>query len=456
MSLPHSFQYMVSRASQTRRSILKCVPRGSSTVNMNSQINFDLPSDTILDLTTLNFRADFVYQNAPGGTGSARSVPQVHTLFRSRQWALNNQIVGGANDQNFGRVYECLRRCSSSREHANGCQNEYRNVPLVNSSGQYEGSFLGSNSTAQQVCFSDFGSLQHCKNAANMDSALLGNISLILQLAGTEICMGYEDSGTAINYDWQLQNVELTIEVINFVGADNVYDQIMSEMLSSGETLNIAYPEIYSQIASNNSALKFNVSTQCLDALGFAALRSSYNTATTLDSTGGAVENAQARWCPTFSQFAYDPSSSGTVLGYNDKISTYYWTLNSAQIPQWGEYVSRGVQHTQDAFAKPNDLNARNLLFYGNWSVDNNTYTLSETVCRENFPLYNAIIVHRLALDGPAWGSGSMLSGVNCQGQSSVINLQQTTVASANSTLLFALTTAVLSVGLGQQISITY
>lgn len=458
MSLPNSFQYFVNRAASARRSLVKILPRGSSTVNQNSQITIDLPTDSIIDLSTLSMRAKFIYQNAVGGTAGVRTVPQTHTLFRSVQWALNNQIVSGANSgSQWGRVYEALRRCQASKEHGNSHADEYRNTPLVNGSGKFEGSFAATNSVGQNIAFGDFGGLQNCKNAANMDSALLGNISLILQLAGTEICMGYADAGTN-NYDWQLQNVEFTVEVVNFVGSDNVYDQIMSEMLSSGQELLIAYPEIYAQIASNSTNLKFNVSTQCLDALGFASLDSTYNTATQMTSgtvTSGVVAAANSLYGPYYTAFKYE-DSSGNVLAISDSSSSYYWVLNGAQIPQWNEYIVNGVQHTKDAFAKPSDLNSRNLLFYGNRKPDGTPDLNNEVICRENVPYYNTVIVHRLALDGPAWGSGSLLSGINCQGQSSTINLNQTNLNNSNVTLLFALTTAVLSVGMGQQISITY
>lgn len=458
MSLPSQFQYFVNRLSgSVNRNVVRIVPRGNSTVKQNSSIEFDLPSDTICDLSTLQLRADFKFQNAVGGTNGVRAVPQAHTLFRNVQWSLNGNVVSGNNtSENWGQMYECLRRATGSETHENSNLDEYRAVPVVDSDGKFQGALTASESVKQHIRFDDFCGLQHSPNASAMDSAVVGDIRLRLLTAGNNIITSYADSGSN-DHDWQLENVELVLECITFGGADNVYDMVMSSALQAGN-LYIAYPEWYANTSSSNSAIKFNVATSSLDMIGFAPLPSEEADPTQLTSAAGAVADANCEYGPRFTQFKLQ-NASNAVPAVNSESEKYYWQINQRAYPQNGaEVVSNGIGHTKDCFGiQAKNLDGTNLLFKGVLDNDGSTTARGKSFKRENFYEANTVVWHKLCLDAPAHQNAMrQLNGINCQGQSSTITFNNSGWSSSDKVLLMAITSAVLEVGLGQQVSITY
>lgn len=456
MSLPESFSYFVNRLQGgVVRNSVKIVPKGTSDVRMNSSCEFEFPSDTICDLTTATLRAKFRYKNAAGGVNGVRAVPPTHTLFRNVQWSLNNNVVSGNNTgQLWGRMYEALRRCVGSEHHENAHLDEYRKTPLP-IGGAFQGSELATESLGQLVTFSDWCGLAHSPNAASIDSALVGNIKLRLDLAGDEVVYSYADSGTNSN-DWLLEGVEMTVDCITFTGANNIYDDIMGEMLSSGQELYIPYPEWYASLNKNAGTIKMNVASSSVDVIGFMPLASEGLVATQLPSTGGDVSNPTVEYGPRAIQFKLQ-NSSNALPDENSEAEKYFFNVNQRVFPQYGaEPHTRGVVHTKHCFSDPKDYVSSNLLFKGNYLDDgSDTKDSKYTYNRRNQLAYNCIIAHKLCLDAPAHQS-RYLSGVNTQGQSSTLSLTQTGVSADDYTIAWALTSAVLSVGMGQSVSVVY
>ena len=119
-ALPQSFSYYANKLSSVKRCQLKITPNNSTTIKQNENATFVLPTDAICDLTTLQMVYNFKYQNAPSGAGGVnarcRYVPAPHQLVRSAQWTINNQVVGGGQNQHFAQVYEALRVASQSNK----------------------------------------------------------------------------------------------------------------------------------------------------------------------------------------------------------------------------------------------------------------------------------------------------------------------------------------------------
>ena len=116
--LPPSFQYYVNAlGAGIERNSVRIVPDNGETASNNSSITFTLPSDAVVDLNSLQFTATLRTKNAVAATASV-AVPQSHSLFRSVQWSLNGNVICGNNNQNFGQVYEALRRATTDQADA--------------------------------------------------------------------------------------------------------------------------------------------------------------------------------------------------------------------------------------------------------------------------------------------------------------------------------------------------
>ena len=109
-ALPSSFSYFANKLAGVSRKQVKITPNNSTTIKQNENCTFVLPTDSIVDLTSLQMVYNFKWQNAPSGASGAnaacRYVPAPHQLLRSVVWSINNQAVSGSQNQNFAQVYE--------------------------------------------------------------------------------------------------------------------------------------------------------------------------------------------------------------------------------------------------------------------------------------------------------------------------------------------------------------
>lgn len=482
MSLPSSYSYFINSLQGVSRRTLRMVPDGSTTAKLNQSINVSLPNDSIVDLTSLYMVANFKYQNASSNTNVIRYVPQPHTLVKSCQFSLNNSVVSGAKNQHFGQVYEAMRRCTSGNDHANSRCASYLNTPCANLIGASTSKIFGSgnercasNTVARNIILKEFGGLQTSCNAPNMDSSIVGNIRLRLDLQGTApvLMQSDEASADAGALDWQLDEIEFYVDVIQF--ADQTYDLIMSQMLQQG-SLAIPFNEITSAKPLVNTNIRFNASARSLDALGFVCLRSDEDTATHVQTTSGAFEASDfaVGLTPNHVRFQCRTSAgadNNAQANMSDSCDrTYYWNVNGSIMPASGqENMNESSRYTIQTYCG-DDVNCQNLLFqdYSNANLvqaSGSALTQPASVApinnegakqyrRVNFLDNNAIVVHPLAFAPAAESDSRTLSGLNTLGSSSQIQLNLTNFNTADKVLIFAQSSSVLEIGPGQQVAL--
>jgi len=456
--LPSSFQYFVNKLAGVQRNSVRIIPTNQSTVNSNGVLIFDLPSNSIVDLTSMNLRGDFIFRNAVGGTNGVRMVPQPHTLFRNVSYLLNGQTVSGIGSQNHNHLMELLRRCTVGEDYELSRCDEYSAVPickqLTEADAAPSGSQVATNSQSQHFHFNTWYGLARAPNAPNFDTAIFGDLRIQIQLEGTAPILSSADSGTN-DVDWQLQNCDLVVDVIQF--SDPTYDNLISAMMAEGRTLAIPFPEYFSQISSTNSAMKFNVASQSLDLIGYAPLASTYSSFTQLTSTTGVVADASVSYGPNFTRFRIRNSSNSSPA-VNSTSETYYWMINNQVYPKNGQTaVIDGITYTKEVFMGGPSANNYSLLFKGIQVGASGTALGVAGFQREQYQLENCIVAHKLCLEGPAHQSAShTLSGLDTRGTSSTITLNTNGWSTSDYTLLFAQGSAVLEAGAGQVISVVY
>jgi hypothetical protein len=488
MSLPSSFSYFANRLGGVTRRTVKVSPNNSTTVKQSQSIEAVMPSNAIVDLTSLRMSADFKYQNATSATNAIRYVPQPHACLRSATWALNGNTVAGAQNQFHGQVYEMIRRSCSGDSRVKSREDEYTDVPVANLLGAVTDKQFGSgneraasDTQARRVILAEFLGLQTSPNAPNWDTALTGDCRLTLQLNGPEVCMGQADSAFASDdFDWQWENVEFLVDVISF--ADPTYDQLMSAMLAEPEAaLLIPFNEITSQKSLLNSNIRFNVASQSLDMLMFAPLHADHTGATTISSSSGVPPAGLGTLVPKHVQFSYRTAAgalASAAAGMSDsaKDATFFWTLNGQVMPAKGATsILDGAEFTKELYAAGKD--DTNQLFMGYSAqaapIDAGTIPASgtavypgslnkevaKTYARVNYLDYNAVVAMRTCLDVPAAQSETRtLSGVNTLGGSSQcsLSLQGGWYNNNDSAILAGQGSAIMSVGAGQVVSVVY
>ena len=448
--LPPAFSYYINAlGAGIERNSVRIVPDNGETASNNSSITFTLPSDAVVDLNSLQFTATIKTKNAVAGTASV-SVPQAHSLFRSVQWSLNGNVVCGNNNQNFGQVYEALRRCTTDQADAESRMSEYADVPRPDSDGKFQAS-KGLDATGHRIQHNDFHGLQRSPNAGAWDTSVMGNTRLHLYLESDRIMLYALDSSTQ-NVEWELASVEMRCDVLRVPPA---IDDILAARLAEGGTLDTCFPEIYAQVSSSDANVRCSIASNSLDMIGFAPLASEYLSATSVASTSGVVAASATPYGPNYNRFKLQ-NTSNAVPAIDRTSAKYNFVLHGRTYPASGATpVVQGLEFTKDCFSK--GVGEHNLIFQGLFDADGSTLTRSLSYMRENAFANNTLVFHKLCLTAPAHETAERtLTGMNTQGQSASIQLQTQGFSTSDYLLIIGQTSAVLSAGAGQMVSVQY
>lgn len=453
--LPPAFSYYVnSLGAGIERNSVRIVPDNGETASNNSSITFTLPSDSVIDLNSLQFTAKFELTSAVEADSQV-AMPQSHNLFRSVQWGLNGNIVAGNSNQSFGQVYEALRRATTDEADAHSRMSEYADVPLFDSEGKVQGSkgFVAGTAanTGKYIQFNDFMGLQRCPNAGAWDTAIFGQTRLHLYLESDRIMLAAADAGDQ-TCAWRLTGVEMRCDVLRIPPA---IDDIIASRLASGSSLDTCFPEIYAQVSSADANIRCSIASNSLDMLGFAPLRSDYGSKTLVVSAAGAVAAASQSYGPKFNQYDLRTTAGANVTIGNETVK-YNWVLNGRTLPASGAVrAEQGLEYTKDCFSR--GVGEHNQLYRGVLNNAGTTKQLEPTYSRENALRNNTIVFHKLCLTAPAHETAERsLTGMNTQGASATIQLQTQNFYGSDYVLIMGQTSAVLSAMAGQQVSVQY
>ena len=492
MSLPSSFSYFVNRMSGVSRKQVKIQPTNSTTIKNNQSVEWVLPDDSIVDLTTLEMRGNFKFQNASTATNVARYVPQPHTLIRSQTWSLNGQVVSGNSCQHYGQLYEAVRRSSVGISHDRSCEDEYFSTPVANKFGNVSGDTAGgqsigtksekiaTNTQARAIKCKAWWGLATAPNAPNWDTSIFGSTRLRLEFLGQEPILAQSDTALGSgDGDWEISDIHMVVDVLSF--SDASYDMLMSSLLSEeGSSLLVPFNEYTSQLSLCNNSIKFNVSSQSLDMLGFACLKSTQNAITRVETTSGMpyLSLSDAGRDPIVSahtDFCYRNASSESMSNKPELSeacsATFSYQINGEVYPSQGQTaLQNGASFTKDLYSAGNQLytgyvnlqsvkddgtiqaaNAKDVISCWN---DN----LTQYQARVNYLSHNCIVAMRLCADLPASQSPQRsLSGKNTLGSSSNITLNLVGFNNNNdNVLMFAQGSAVLEAKAGQAVAVQY
>ena len=447
--LPPAFSYYVNAlGAGVDRNSVRIVPDNGETASNNSSITFTLPSEAIIDLNSLQLTATIRTKNAVAATSSV-ACPQSHSVFRAIQFSLNGQVISGNNNQNFGQVYEAMRRLTTDQADAESRMSEYTDVPRPDSDGKFQAS-KALDATGQRIQFNDFMGLQRCPNAGAWDTSIFGQTRIHLYLESDRIMLAANDSGNQ-NVEWELANLEMRVDVLKVPAA---IDDIFAARLAEG-TMDTCFPEIYAQVSSSDANIRCSIASNSLDMIGWAPLASEYLTKTEVSSTSGVVAANATPYGPNYNRFKLQ-NTSNAVPAVNSTAEKYNFVIGGRTYPGSGATpVVQGVEFSKDCFSK--GVGEHNLLFQGLFDADGSTLTRSLSYERENLLANNTLVFHKLCLTAPAHETAERaLTGYNTQGASSQIQLQTQGLSTTDYILVMGQTSAVLSAAAGQQVQVQY
>ena len=446
--LPKEMSYFVHKLTGCKRKTVRITPQGSQNLGMNSQVIFRLPENSIVDMNNFNIKFNFELLTTPSGTDKVM-VPAAYKLWRNVQWRLNGQAVSLTNCADYNMVYHALKISTVGEDYVRSHKLQGESLLTCAGAGTTSNAFriayddyLNATYPSRRMVCNDFLGLGgRCPNY--IDQSIFGTLELTVQTAGEEIMKSQADSGTPA-VGWRLTGLEATVDIVE---VPREIDDLISANLSNGGTVELPFQDIYSTISPAGGSARFNVSTQSLDSLMWAAVPSGYNASEKLTSSAGVVATG-ATYEQNHFRFRLEPTSGTAATVSNGNNSTAYWRVQGDIVPSYGTLGALDwIQQTNDCVLGA-DTNRFNLLTAGCYDDGDVKYALEEYLKN------NCVGIVDLTVSGAGYEGERVCSGIDTRNQSSQIELIMNNFYNGNYVLLAGICTSIIQAQAGQVITL--
>ena len=314
----------LNRLSGYNKNNVKMNVLGSSTANNGDVIQVDLPTNSIVDISSLAWSFKNAWTVAVAGDNKNHDLPiQAESIISRLAIEVNGQTL--VNITNYNVLFHALlymsatddyqlqRKAAQANTQTGSAGGTCQRVPTANAGGNT------ATTTRQHVIDSWLGFLGSAKPNF-IDTSLLGNVRISITLAGSDMVGG--DTAGATN-TYQLTEQHFSIDVVSI--SDGVYDAMVDQMLASGAPIEIPFKNYFSftsQQANMSQTTAFNVASQSIDRLWAVPRAATYN-----DRDAERVASTPAH-----------PIVANNVPYFNFSAcngSDFHFKVNNTLYPQW-------------------------------------------------------------------------------------------------------------------------
>eukprot|EP01046_Picozoa_sp_COSAG06_P064953 COSAG06_NODE_15738_length_1048_cov_144.984194_1_plen_270_part_10 len=256
---------------------------GSSTANNGDVIQVDLPTNSIVDLSSLawSFKNTISVSTAIGAGNQQHDLPiQAESIINRLAIEVNGQTL--VNLTNYNVLFHALLYMSATDDYQLQRKAAQCNTQTGSAGGACQriqtadgGTNNAATTTRQHVIDSWVGFLGSAKPNF-IDTSLLGNVRITITLAGADMVGG--NHAASIN-SYQLTDQYFCVDVVSI--ADGVYDAMVDQMLASGAPIEIPFKNYFSFSSAQNASMTqttaFNVASQSVDRLWAVPRAATYN-----------------------------------------------------------------------------------------------------------------------------------------------------------------------------------
>ena len=449
-----NLSYMLSRVASVSTQTFKLDPQNSTSATPNQQIRISLPGNTLLNLKSLKliFKANII-----GAASGGRLPAKIDSLIDSIRLEAGGVTIDGSGMSNYGVL-------KHAKDALMGGSSDILSHPeMVRSISYHKGSANPIVAAAPETyadgddfCISNFEGFVGSCEPSIIDTALLPDLVLVIQLAGNEvlskvsgITLGEYIVANSDPATYKLENIRLTCECLGL--GSGIYDQLVSRAIAERGSIELPFKQYFTTTDTHAGSTRFHVSSASLDRLWAVFRSQGFDTVGAPvvvaghKLTGGYISTQAAAWdsANTIAVGAtqYD---AGGVLGvdsekYRGKFHnmtfgaanvTAQFQLNGsltpgfqASIPEWLGMSRSSVDHVGEPDCKTLDQ------YRTNYSV----------------------LCHRMCL--PSSGTRE-LSGTDTRGISLQASLITKNVPANHNVTIFAEVTSVLQIGANKQFAV--
>ena len=405
---PRNMSAFLNRLSGYNKNNVKMNVLGSSTANNGDVIQVDLPTNSIVDLSSLAWSFKNTISVVAAGNDQKHDLPiQAESIINRLAVEVNGQTL--VNLTNYNVLFHALLYMSATDDYQLQRKVAQANTQTGSAGGSCQrlvSNNAGGNAattTRQHVIDSWVGFLGSAKPNF-IDTSLLGNVRITITLAGSDM-VGGDTAGASNSY--QLSDQYFSVDVVSI--ADGVYDAMVDQMLASGAPIEIPFKNYFSFSSSQNTDMSqttaFNVASQSIDRLWAVPRATTYN-----NRDAGRVATSPAH-----------PIVANNVPYFNFAAcngSDFHFKVNNTMYPQWtSKNPQDWWQHTKLAIGDQSNMLA-------------GAFPTALSHYLDNFFVYACQLEHRTD------GDERFVSGIDTRGaaaQCYFISSQSTTAADLHS-----------------------
>lgn len=364
---------------------------GSSSASAGDIIQVDLPTNSIVDLSSLawSFRNTFSV-GADLANGKKAAAPQnAEAIIERLAIEVNGQTL--VNLTNYNMLFHALLYMTATDDYVRSRRVAQTNNSSNEASGtskEFTGAAgAGGSETRSHVIDSWLGFLGSAKPNF-IDTSLLGNVRITITLAPATIIQNVDNDAIGLTTrTYTVDNQYFSIDVVSI--SDGIYDAMVDQMLASGAPIEVPFKNYFAFTgAAQPGQLAFNVASQSVDRL-WGLMRHNTNFAL---ATHAAI--------PTVSSSDKDiPVTTDRAFTYaTGNATNFQFQVNNTLYPQWSS-TRRGdwYQHTKLAVGDQGNMLA------GSYVTNPKSYI-------ENYFVYACQLEHRID------GDERFVSGIDTRG----------------------------------------
>jgi hypothetical protein len=354
---PRSLSHYLNRLSGYNKNNVKLNVLGSTSASQGDIIQVDLPTNSIVDLSSLAWSLQCSFSEQPEGTaGNAATQQQmalpnnVEAIIDRLEVQINGQSL--VNITNYNTLFHALLYTTATDDYQRMRRISQSNVEV--GSEERDGLVVTYPGTAavvrDHVVDSWLGFLGNSKPNF-IDTSLLGNVRIQITLNNGDIIGGgatggHGATGVALaaplaptKREFSILQQHFSIDVISI--SDGIYDSMIDSMLASGKPIEVPFKNYLSYTHTQgdmNINMPFSVSSQSIDRIWAIARDAAYNSSASNSLILAHGGQNQGNMIPYFNY----SSRGGTNFEFTVNNTTYP-AYNSVEARDWNQQLRNAI-----------------------------------------------------------------------------------------------------------------
>ena len=302
---PRSLSHYLNRLSGYNKNTVKLNVLGSTSASQGDIIQVDLPTNSIVDLSSFCWSLRLAY-TAEAATQSMALPQNAEAIIDRLEVQVNGQSL--INITNYNTLFHTLLYTTATED--------YQRMRKISWLG-----FLG-NSKPNFI-----------------DTSLLGNVRIQITLNNGDIISNTVADAAPALRNFAITQQHFSVDVISI--SDGIYDSMIDSMLASGKPIEVPFKNYLSYThttGSMNVNMPFSISSQSIDRLWAIARDSTYNAATSKTANVAAGPGTDATGT-NYSTLAH-PYFNFSNRGGTD----FQFTVNNTTYPSYSSVDARDWQ----------------------------------------------------------------------------------------------------------------